>query len=120
MSNMIATAEDFLARSFKASASADAVYTRGVNSVPLKAAFGKRMMEARQSDGSVMVANVRTALLTFADLGYEPKAGDKLVSGGEKWVVGLPGATASFEYIRTTKVMIRVYLRKDNEEQPAG
>jgi len=77
-------------------------------------------MEARQSDGTVMIANVRTALITFADLGFEPKAGDKLASGGEKWVVGLPGATASFEYIGTTKTMIRVYLRKDNEEQPAG
>lgn len=120
MSNMIERAEDFLARSIKSSASADAVYTRGSTSITLKVAFGKRMMEARQSDGTVMVANVRTALLKFADLGIEPKAGDKLASGGEKWVVGLPGTTASFEYIGTTKTMIRVFLRKDNEENAAG
>lgn len=120
MSNVIERAEDFLARSIKSSASADAVYTRGSTAVTLKAAFGKRMMEARQNDGSVMVANVRTVLFTFADLGFEPKAGDRIASGGEKWVVGLPGLTASFEYIGTTKTMIRVYLRKDNEEEPAG
>lgn len=120
MSNMIERAEDFLARSIKTSASADAVYTRGAATVTLKAAFGKRMMELKQANGAILVSNVRTALLTFSDLGYEPKAGDKLASGGEKWIVGLPGVTASFEFIGTTKTMIRVFLRKDNEENAAG
>lgn len=121
MRNIIHAGERFLAKSLSDHASVVCDYRQGRSSVPVNAAFGKRLMEIRQMDNTVMVANVRTAILSTAQLnGIIPRSGDKITNGSESWVVGLPGNNVAFEYFGTTKTMIRVYLRKDDAEKPAG
>lgn len=122
MSTIIERAEDFLARNIKASAGVASVFSRsGIADIPITVSYGRRMMEIHQGQGSVLTANVRTAIVTSADLGTViPKPGDKLATSTEKWIVGLPGLRAAFEYVGTTQTMMRLFLRKDDEEESAG
>lgn len=119
---MIKRGEAFLGRGLLKSASVPAVYQRkGRSAIDLPVAFGRRAMQVRAQDNSLLIANVRTAIIRLADLqGIEPEPGDRIISGGERWVVGFAGLDASWEFIGITKGMIRIYLRIDDAEYAAG
>ena len=119
--NQITRAESYLSRTIASCAGAAASYVRDGTTIAVTVVFGRREMEVRTQDGATMVANVRTGIIQSSELGSViPRAGDRVVDGTERWIVGLPGMAASFEYVGTTKAMVRVYLRKDDAEYPAG
>ena len=95
-------------------------YRRGDTETEVNVAFGKRLMQVRNDDGATYAADVRTGIIQFAELGFEPRTGDRIINGNETWVVRLQGSNAPWEYVGTTRAMVRVYLRRDDEEASAG
>jgi len=79
-------------------------------------------MQVSSAEGAVFMANVTTGIISASELGGEtPKTGDRVIRGeNDKWVVRIPGGNAPWEYVGTTKEMIRIYSRRDDEEDGAG
>ena len=122
--SMISRGEAFLGRRVRSAMSEPCVYRRksGGAELTVNVAFGKRAMQVSSGEGAVFMANVTTGIISSGELdGEAPKTGDRITRGAkDKWVVRLPGGNAPWEYVGTTKEMIRGYLRRDDEEDSAG
>ena len=122
--SMISRGEEFLGRKVRGSMSEPCAYRRksGGAELNVNVAFGKRAVQVSNAEGAVFMANVTTGIISASELeGELPQSGDRIIWGEkDKWVVRLPGGNAPWEYVGTTKEMIRVYLRRDDEEDSAG
>lgn len=119
--NLVTNATEWLERQIKQAAGQECVYTRGSTRLDIRAVFGKLPMETVTQDGAVLIRNIRTAMIAVKDLaGIIPRPGDRIETSTDKWVVGFPELSNSFEYLGITKQLIRVYLRADDEEMPTG
>jgi len=93
MSNLLQMGAAWLEAQRKAHCSTEVVYTQGETSVTLAASFGRTECEVTDDAGITARATVTDFLVTDADLGLEPEAGDVITANGRRYeVMRLGGA----------------------------
>ena len=120
MANLFETGATWLANQLKTHASADVVYVRGVDQVPIKATIGKTEFEIDDGSGVVQRIQSRDFLVHAADLqisGSEtlPQAGDQIretqATSTFVYEVMAPGDEPHYRYSDPFRKLLRIHTK---------
>ena len=120
MANLFETGTAWLADQLKTHASADVIYVRGADQVPVKATIGKTEFELDDGSGIVVRIQSRDFLIHTADLvlgGVEtlPVAGDLIreTQGTNTFVyeVMAPGNEPHYRYSDPFRKLLRIHSK---------
>jgi len=127
VANLFETGATWLANQLKTHASADVIYVRGVDQIPVKATIGKTEFEIDDGSGVVLRIQSRDFLIHAADLvlgGTEilPVAGDLIreVQGANTFVyeVMAPGNEPHYRYSDPFRKLLRIHTKHVATEGP--
>lgn len=120
MPDLLSTASDWLASTFKNHVSQSVAYSRGDSEVEASATLGRAAYEVTDTSGFTTSAHFSDFVFTSADLDFgsgiiEPAPGDEIDFGGRTYEVqNVPGGRC-YEYMDPERIGIRVHTRITSE-----